>query len=56
MNPLRDWGVTKTNKKCLVILVTMGVVFQGVLILEKGTDCYPTAEEMWLLRADMAKK
>ena len=28
----------------------------GVLGLEKGTDCSPTAAERWLLRPKMAKK
>ena len=28
----------------------------GVLGLEKGTDCGPTAAERWLLRPKMAKK
>ena len=28
----------------------------GVLGLEKGTDCGPSAAELWLLRANNAKK
>ena len=28
----------------------------GVLGLEKGTDCGPTAAERWLSRCEMAKK
>ena len=28
----------------------------GVLSLEKGTDCRPTAAELWLLRVNIAKK
>ena len=28
----------------------------GVLSLDKGTDCGPTAAELWLLRANIPKK
>ena len=28
----------------------------GILSLEKGTDCGPTAGEVWLSRAKIAKK
>ena len=34
----------------------MGARGGGVLSLEKGTDCGPTAAELWLLRANIPKK
>ena len=36
----------------------VGVAWRGggVISLEKGTDCGPTAVELWLSRANIAKK
>ena len=47
-------GVTSTVCKCGVEGEARGG--GGVIGLEKGTDCGPTAVERWLSRPKMAKK
>ena len=37
-------------------LLLQGPEPRGVLSLKKGTDCGPTAAELWLLRAKIDKK